>query len=365
VFERVDDSSGHVQEVYRAAADALAQLVAKLADEEKALFSDRLVPLLLTDGYGLIEQLLAAVIPLLPEAAVTRLDSALAHAAQGTRFETGGRDWQVQARRDRIIRARQAVADHRKDVDAFIALENEREPQRPNTLGVAERLLAAGRAPEALEWVRRPARPGLRIMGWQDLGDGTMGRDLADLQRTRLETRILEAAGDPSAAQALRWQTFEGTLDVDTLRDYLSHLPDFDEYEVLDRAFAHASTHPRRYSALAFFLAWPRQDLAAKLILDHREAWEGQHYGALLPAAEALEEAHPEAATVLYRALIDDVLSHARSRAYGHAARYLTRLDALTDRIQTSSDLLDHARYKDALKKAHGRKAAFWSLLKS
>lgn len=365
VFERVDDSSGQVQEVYRAATDALPPLVEKLANEERALFSDRLVPLLLDDGYGLIERLLAAVIPLLPETAVTRLDAALGQAASGIHSEATGRDWEVRARRDRIIRARQALADHRKDVDAFIALENEREAQRPDTLGVAERLLTAGRASEALEWVRRPSRPGLRIMGWQDLGDGTTGRDLADLQRTRLETRILEALGDGTAAQAMRWQTFEATLDIGTLRDYLAHLPDFDEFEVLDRAFTHAAAHARRYSALAFFLAWPRQDLAAKLVLDHREEWEGQHYGALLPAAEALEEAYPLAATVLYRALIDDVLARARSRAYGHAARYLTKLDALADRMQTWFDLPDHARYREALKKAHGRKAAFWSLLKN
>lgn len=363
VLERVDDSSGQVQEVYRAAVETLPPLVEKLDHEEKSIFSDRLVPMLLSDGYGLIEQLLSAVLPVLTEAAVARLDAALVQAAQVSSSGRSERDWEARARRDRIIRSRQALADHRKDVDAFIALENEGEAQRPDTFGVAERLLAAGRASEALEWIRRPARPGLRILGWQDLGEDTMDRDIADLQRKRLETRILEAAGDAAAAQALRWQTFEDTLDVEMLRDYLSHLPDFAEFEVLDRAFAHAAAHARRYSALAFFLAWPRLDLAATLVLDHRETWEGRHYGALLPAAEAMEESDPEAATVLYRALIEDVLTRARSRAYGHAARYFTKLEALAERIEASSDLADHARYKDTLKKAHGRKSAFWSLL--
>lgn len=147
------------------------------------------------------------------------------------------------------------------------------------------------------------------------------------------------------------------------MRDYLAHLPDFAEFDALDRAFAYAAAYPHHYTALAFFLAWPRRNLAAKLVLDQRERWEGRHYGALVPAAEALEEAHPEAATVLYRALIDDVLSRARSPAYGHAVRYLTRLDALADRIKTS-DLSDHTHYQAELSKAHGRKAAFWSLVK-
>jgi Family of unknown function (DUF6880) len=104
-------------------------------------------------------------------------------------------------------------------------------------------------------------------------------------------------------------------------------------------------------------------DLAAKLVLDHRETWDGRHYGALVPAAQALEEAHPAAATVLYRALIDDILMRARSLAYGHAARYLARLEALADRIDRSPDLPDHAAYRANLERAHGRKTGFWSLV--
>jgi hypothetical protein len=56
----------------------------------------------------------------------------------------------------------------------------------------------------------------------------------------------------------------------------------------------------------------------------------GGSTGLLAPAAEALEDVEPRAASVLlYRALIDDILQRARSPAYGHAARYLARLDAL------------------------------------
>ena len=364
VFERVDDSSGQVQEVYSAAAGAFSSLAERLADDDKAQLPERLMPLLLADSYGLIERVVSAVIPLLPAAAGARFDTALAAVAH----EIGPvsderRHWQQQLRRDRVIRARQAIADQRGDVDAFIALEHGCGAQRPDSLGIAERLLAAGRTSEALDWVRRPARAGLRVMRWQDLGDGTGGRDLSDLAQVQLEVRILQAMGDHEAAQALRWQTFEATLDAALLRDYLAHLPDFAEFEALDRAFAHAATYPHRYTSLAFLLAWPQLDFAAKLVLDHRETWDGRHYGALVPAAEALEEAHPAAATVLYRALIDDILMRARSPAYGHAARYLARLDALADRTDPSPDLPDHAAYRANLNLAHGRKIGFWSLV--
>src|SRR4051812_1056007 len=112
-------------------------------------------------------------------------------------------------------------------------------------------------------------------MTWQDLGDGMPGHDHSDQQRARPEGRILDALGEREAAQTLRWQTFEATLDATILRDHLAALPDFAEFEVLDRPFAHVSAHPQRCRALGFFLAWPRLDLAAKLVLDHRDTWEG------------------------------------------------------------------------------------------
>lgn len=329
VFERVDDSSGHVQAIFDQAAAALPTLAQHISDEDRARLVDRIIPLLLADSYGLIETAFHGTIPLLPAPELTRIDAILKASLQ--KIGPAGdeaRDRDRRYGRDRILRARQAIADGTGDVDAFIGLEQERPPRAQDSMGIAERLLAAGRATEALDWVRRLGRPGLRAMDWQDIADATSGTDLSDRDRTRLEIRILASLGDREAAQDLRWRTFETTLDEDLLRAYIADLPDFDEFEALDRAFAHAAAHPQRYRSLAFFLAWPRFDLAAKLVLEHHATWEGRHYGALVPAAESLEHDHPVAATVLYRALIDDILARDRSPAYGHAARYLAKLDA-------------------------------------
>lgn len=365
VFARVDDSNGQVQAVFHRAAAALPGLVEALADEDRASLSDRLTALLLVDDYGLIESVVVTLVPLLPAAALARLDAALVQAGEAIGpVREGLRDWSRRSRVDRTIRVRQVIADQRGDVDAFMALEESRPSQLQDTVGVAERLLAVGRRSEALAWARRPARKGLRVMTWQDLGDDTPGHDRANHERVRLEIRILDALGDREAAQTLRWRTFEATLDDAILRDHLAALPDFAEFDVLDRAFALGSVHPQRYHALGLFLAWPRLDLAAKLVLDHRDVWEGRHYGALAPAAEALEEKYPAAATVLYRALIDDILNRARSPAYGHAARYLARLGVLAQEVERTPDL-DHVAYRAKLKLAHGRKVAFWSLVGS
>ena len=186
--------------------------------------------------------------------------------------------------------------------------------------------------------------------------------DDSDLDRTRMEVRILQAMGDAASAQALRWRTFEATLDPGLLRDHIAHLADFEEFDVLDRAFAHASSFALKYSALVFLLKWPRLDLAARLVLDRREQWEGRHYGILAPGAEMLEPDHPTEATILYRALLDDILDRARSPAYGYGARYLVKLDTMAAHVDDAAGIETHERYREALTKKHGRKWGFSSL---
>ena len=48
---------------------------------------------------------------------------------------------------------------------------------------------------------------------------------------------------------------------------------------------------------------------------------DGDHYGLLTPAADALEQRHPLAATLVLRAMIDLSLDAAKYKRYGHAAR--------------------------------------------
>lgn len=311
VFERVDDSSGRIQSVFHGAADALPNLAAKMADEDRVELVERLIPALVKDEYGLIEAVVRSTIPLLPKANLPEVDARLAQAAEETGPLKGNvlRDWGRLGRRDRMIRARQAVADHAGDVDGFIALGSERPSGRQDHVDVAERLLGAGRAAEALDWVRRPSRPGICAMNMADVADASGGTDLLDRRRVRLETSILISLEEKEAAQDLRWRTFEACLDPGILREYIAHLPDFEEFDALARALAYAQADPHRYRSLDFFLGWPRLDLAAKHVIDHRETWAGQHYGALVPAAEALEHDYPVAATVLYRALLDDILT--------------------------------------------------------
>ena len=363
VFERVDDSSGYIGGIYQDAAAALPAIAMRIPADDRLHLLDRLVRLLLADEYGFIGEAVEGFISILATEELTSLDLALEQALPEALSGDGDRDWARQARRDTIIRTRQAIADVRGDVDTFMKLEAQRPERIRDNLAIAERLLQAGRGKEALQWVQRPNRTGLRAMDRQDLAHDSGGIDVLERHRVGLEIRILAALKEREAAQQLRWKTFQATLEVDLLREYVAKLPDFEDDEALDGAFAYVAAHPHRYRALVFFLNWPHLELASKLVLDHVAGWNGGYYEALAPAAEALEHDHPLAATVLYRALINDILAKGRSQAYGHAARYFSKLALLAGDGFASQGLVDHHAYFDTLKKAHGRKAGFWSLL--
>ncbi len=80
----------------------------------------------------------------------------------------------------------------------------------------------------------------------------------------------------------------------------------------------------------------------------------------LLRLSENLQDDHPAAAWVLYRALLLDMLEGKRYKAYRHAADYLAitnDLAARADLADKQQELLSHLRDK------HGRKYSFWNLV--
>jgi hypothetical protein len=345
VFERIDDSGGRIQEVYWRAADALPELVQALPPDDRADIPNWLMVSLSKDTHGLAERLAVSIVPFLTEPVLAEWDRQL-DANKGD---------------DAALMVRQAIARARGDIDLYMALEERRPAWRQDPLLVAEMLLAANRLDEALAWARRERKGGIVYATAADIADGRINRP-HDANRVALEARILEAMNDRAAAQSLRWATFECTLHAPTLRDYLRKLEDFIEYEEQERAFALADTFHHPYVALSFFIEWPKLDCAAKLVLDKRTQWDGRHYGTLGEAAPALEEKHPLAASLLYRALLNDILVRAKSKAYGHGTRYLGRLEALASLITDWDGEDDHAAYALGLRKAHGRKAGFWNI---
>ncbi|QPB19256.1 DUF6880 family protein [Rhizobium sp. 007] len=368
VFERIDDSYGHVQDVYHQAIAELGQLTPKL-EEEIGLLPERIVEALGDSSHGYLVDVAHEVVDHQPKEVLRKWDADLAVLQQEQEAKDAkSKDRYVFSNASQYRDIRQLIAHVLGDLDGLIALEEKKHPNLQDTIGMAEHLLEAGRAQEAFGWVRREKTGGLKYVSASDLADGMMPQEATSSERVSLEARILEAIGEKDAAQTLRWSAFETSLNAGTLREYIAALPDFEEFSALDRAFALVLASKHIYRALAFLVEWPRLDLAAKLVIERRNEWDGGQYYMLPPVADALQHDHPLAAVVLYRALLNDILSRTRSKAYPHAARYLKKLDALAAssdaEATTVSGICSHTYYSAGLQKSHGRKSGFWALVK-
>jgi len=348
--------------VYRAAAAALPALIGRLSADEAAPLADGLYRLAADSRSAVIHASMAEILAATPQGVVETLDARLAKAIEALASSgAGDADWSLRARARRLIELRQRIADARGDVDAFIALESAWPGHAPDSAAIAERLIDAGRAREALEWLSRPAPPAIKMLSMADLRVGLHPRDPGADRRAKLEVLALEALGDREAAQALRWRLFAETLDADMLRQHVARLPDFEDVEALDAAFALVLASPLLHAALRFFIQWPRLDLAERLAVERRKEWDGKRYEALAPAAEALEPKHPLGAVILYRALVDSILDRGLSLAYAPAARYYGALEGLESREAPGWPIEPHRHYRAELRRRHGRKYGFWS----
>ena len=158
----------------------------------------------------------------------------------------------------RIARsALQDIADAQGDVDAFIEQVDEDSLKDPAVAAaIARRLIAAGRAEEALD-AADAAEP-------ED--DTIPSRHLLACEDTRIDA--LDALGRPDQAQELRWSCFERHLSAPHLRAYLKRLPDFEDFEAEQRALDRVRQLRSPVGALSFLIAWPALDRAAALVIE-------------------------------------------------------------------------------------------------
>lgn len=360
LFERCDDSSGIVIGVFHDACALLGEIAFAAAPPPERL-ADAAVEALGDNVYGQYDGLIAILTPALGNAGLAHLKQrieALAAAPvpippkgewEAVGYGSGGatyaHEMAERSRQSMVAMALKDIADAMGDVDAFIAQYDPKTRKVPGIAAkIAVRLLAAGRAADALGFIERADTKG----NW--------------LPREWLDTRLdaLEALDRKGEAQAFRWRCFESTLLSDYLREYLKRLPDFEDIEAEDRAMDHAAANPSLMSALGFLLEWPSLKRAARMLINRPEEINGERYELLVPAAEALSERFPLAATLALRAMIDFTLSNARSKRYGYAAQHLSECEGLDSRIEDYGTFETHAAYVARLKGDHSRKTGFW-----
>ena len=367
IFERCDDGSGTVNGVFHEACHDIGELAPK-AKTEPTLLADRAFDALATNDYGQFDDLISVLAPALGQKGLEHLkrrmvdlsDKPVERPTENDRVKIG---WsssgpiyadEIEERsRVRTVRlALQEIADAQGDVDAFIGQYGEDTRKVPKIAAeIALRLLEAGRAEEALQTIDAAERRKPSGWDWPDF----------DWEDARID--VLEALGRTDDAQQVRWDCFERSLSSTHLRTYLKKLPDFDDVEAEEKALDHAQGFHSRLGALSFLVSWPALDRAAKLVIEHADDLDGDHYEILTPAADALAAKHPLAATLVLRAMIDFTLGKARSSRYKHAARHLLECSSLSSAFEDLGAFEVHDGYESRLRQEHGRKASFWSLV--
>jgi hypothetical protein len=292
---RLRDKDGELAAVFARAAADLGRLLAAGGDGAEALAASMAGN---PAGWSAwLGPLLETAPPELPAAALRAL-SAREGAVAG---------WVPLLRR---------LADAAGDVDAFRATFTAAAlKEAAVAAAVARRLLEAGRVDEAGRLLEA-ARPAAAK---------TKGQEADVFAWEGVWIDYLERSGQAEAAQQARWASFERTLSAERARAFTRRLPDFEDVEAEDRAFAYAARHRDVERALQFLVEWPAPSEAARLV----EARGGE----LAPSAEqaeawagALRLRQPRAAHALLRK--------------GAAAAFRRRDFATSDRLTREADAL-------------------------
>ena len=362
VFERSDDSDGRLSSAFEFAIVDLGPL-AEAAKLDPDHLVDRSFLALQTDGDGVWQDLIPILAPRLGAEGLVRLremtlawrKEPVATPPEHERRVIGWSSSSGKIYADSMEKSHRRhvsdfvlkqIADASRDVDAYIAQIDARSRKFPPTVAeIARRLLDAGRAGEALKILNATEHP----------GHGTSNREWQ-----RALTDALEAVGQHEEAQDFRWKSFLETLNTEHLRTYLLKLPDFQDQDAEQKALSHAQDFDSFEAALSFLIQWPDLHRASQIVLSRAQILDGRRYEVLTPAADALDEKYPLAASLARRAMIDFTLKDARSTRYKHAARHLRTCANLARRIADFGSFPTHKAYEQTLKAAHGRKAAFW-----
>jgi hypothetical protein len=247
-----------------------------------------------------------------------------------------------------------AIADALGDAEAYLAEYRDHDPtalKRPLVAArVAQRLMAAGRAEEALALLDA-AQP---LPHQTPPGPGPW-----------IDARIaaLEQLERGAEAQQLRWKFALVRLSSQHLRDHLKRLPAFEDGEAQERALDLVLQHPYLGPALEFLHHWPDRRRSARLILARPDELVRADEKLLGVVAEALEAEQPLAATLCLRALIESIVEQARSNRYRHAVRHLASCRRLAGAIEAWGAIPDHNTYVMDLLHAYGHRMGFLTQL--
>lgn len=346
LIERTDDSNGSMGATLRGACEVWLRIAA-LCKSSRTDWVEHLQALATADDYGVREPLLSEAHLLLNEVELRvlagRFEGDLCLALKD-RSPSDQLPYSVLHAATRIHSVAEALRD--PELYARATLSYSPQPNELQKADIAERCLEFGKPKEALKWL-----------------EGHWER--TELTRLYLLSKAYEVLGPRSEYVDLLRRLFLESSTVAHFRKWRENLPDDQraEADALARERAVATTDP--IDGAQLLLAIGDNQAAESLVVSSRSKINGAHYGTLVPLAELLEEKGLAlAATICYRALLEDILARAYARAYSHAARYFHKLQKLASRISDYRGIDTAQDYEASIHAKHARKTSFWAAVR-
>lgn len=348
VLNRVDDSGGAVGEVYRQAV-LLWLTAAKGWRNANVDWLERIYQLYQQNDYGVLD-------PLLPNAHLLLTPDQLKQLAW--RYENALRKASKSFDQEDKVNflalhsgvALGQIADALRDPALYERSVLIGSPQ-PNNLqmkSICEKYLQYGQPDEAMRYLNQ---------AWESRFEH---------DRLELLDKVYVQTGDRQQLKAIRSRLFQSEQSYASFTRYLDVLDEDEKEKARGSAIKQAEQGGDILRSADLLLNLGQTERAEVLVLDRYQELTECFYDSLLRLAQAFEKVDCNlAATACYRALLLDILAQARSKAYGHGARYYKKLDALAKRIKVFKPLPTHHAFVQQLHSAHGRKKSFWARLES
>lgn len=333
-----DDSSGHVGDLFRYDARELFVEYASRCDDKEWL-GELVFKVNRVDDYGVRDTLINVAAHYLTEPVMRSLVAQFRKLADKQSDEYAKRHW---------LTLVETLARQLKDAPLFeqTRIDSWGELSIPAYLDIARVYLECNDAQTALFWLKKVSSAGSHWAG----------------ERDDLLLEVYGRLGDISRQGEVAWRLFRYCRTLGSLGRLLAVIGEEQRDAVLaGEAAVILGSDSFSVVDAGFLIAVERHEAAEAFLLKHAGLLNGDNYAGLLPLADAMmDSGRFLCASLIYRALLDSILSRAQSRIYHHGIRYLRKLDRLAASIGDWRNFEPHASYKTALQQQHGRKTSFW-----
>lgn len=339
IFEKCDDSSGLIGDIFRfEARDLFLDYAARCSQASK--IADIILKVNQMDPYGVRDTLIAVAGRCLPEESIRSMIKTLQAEIAGT---TG--DFEKR----RKLYAIESLARQINDAKLFEATRIEAwgSVSTSSIIDIAQVYFNSGDIGSAHAWLKKIPK----------------GETFQAHERDALLKEIYIRQGDNEKLTELVLANFRSGFSPARLQEALDIIGEEKRDEMITDAVERIlKSEGIRLSNAQFLIEVGKVDEAEHYLLDNQNQIDGDLYNTVLSLAKAMEAKNrPLSASLLYRSLLTSILQRANTKAYSHGIRYLKKLDKLSQDISDWKGISPHESFKQLIKNSHDRKRSFWS----